>query len=195
MLVWTPIATKVRLKFEGKASRRHRLPWSAAMSCFALPISFQSQRRWSRLLRKQMLPHGLRRIVYRRDDAGAGHLSGLAMRLPRRQLVGKLWPFIRTRPPIEAAYLPRSFRASSHSFWGSRSPAPASRMIAFATVVVSGSLRAGLCGQQARAWSVRPRMPPSSEQYLPARMPSRTRFRASPELARPTPKPRTTGKG
>src|SRR5262249_18237716 len=43
------------------------------------------------------------------------------------------------RPPTEAAYLPRILSAPSHSLSGSRSPSLASWMIAFATVVVSGS--------------------------------------------------------
>src|SRR5262249_57749815 len=37
--------------------------------------------------------------------------------------------------------LPRSFRASSHSFLGSRSPFFANSIINFATVIVMGSLR------------------------------------------------------
>src|SRR5947208_6836984 len=80
------------------------------------------------------------------------------------------------------AYLPRSFRASSHSFLGSRSPFFASSIINFATVSW------GLGDRLAQACSVRRRMLPPNSEYLPAQTWTDSRSRGVLELARPTPK-------
>jgi hypothetical protein len=80
------------------------------------------------------------------------------------------------------AYLPRSFRASSHNLLGSRSPFFASSMINFATVIVMGSLRSTRPSLLSAASNAAAKFAMSSG-------PTRTdsRCRGVLELARPTP--------